>query len=374
MNPKKRITTAIRHGIPDRVPVTLGLSESVPVRYFTDDYIEFFWKSDFPLWRARVETEYDRFGADGYLHLALGAAPEDPVIEKKNVRETPEEVFYTDTLRTGFGDLERDMFIGRESPTSALTNFVKNPEEDIPKIYETLKHPDTKDFSAIIAAYDEIGDRAHVGYWLSTPIDWWGGLRGTQEMIMDLYDHEDLLENLFQAYTEYGVALIERVFSNVVLDSICLGGSTTSMSVINPDLHRKHSLDFGKAICAKAREFDVPVHYHMCGKSRAALDITAEMGVDGFDALESPPTGTVDLAEVKATFGKKFSLRGNVNSITVMKDGSPKNVEEDVLRCMNAAKEGGGYILGVGDQTPYETPEENMAAFVEAGLKYGRYE
>ncbi|NOY75937.1 MAG: hypothetical protein GXP32_09150 [Kiritimatiellaeota bacterium] len=56
MKSKERITTAIRHGVPDRVPVTLGLSESVPVRYFTDDHIEFFWKSDFPLWRARVEA------------------------------------------------------------------------------------------------------------------------------------------------------------------------------------------------------------------------------------------------------------------------------------------------------------------------------
>lgn len=34
---------------------------------------------------------------------------------------------------------------------------------------------------------------------------------------------------------------------------------------------------------------------------------------------------------------------------------------------------GGGYILGVGDQTPYSTPEENLHAFVEAGRKYGKY-
>lgn len=40
---------------------------------------------------------------------------------------------------------------------------------------------------------------------------------------------------------------------------------------------------------------------------------------------------------------------------------------------MDAAKADGGYILSVGDQTLRYTPEENIHAFVEAGLKYGKY-
>ena len=84
-------------------------------------------------------------------------------------------------------------------------------------------------------------------------------------------------------------------------------------------------------------------------------------------------SGTVDLAEVKSTFGAKYSLRGNVNSITVMQNGTPEDVEKDIIRCMDAAKAGGGFILGVGDQAPYATPEENLYAFVESGRKYGKY-
>jgi len=38
----------------------------VPVRYATDDYVEFFWRRKLPLWRARVGTEHDRFGAGAY--------------------------------------------------------------------------------------------------------------------------------------------------------------------------------------------------------------------------------------------------------------------------------------------------------------------
>ncbi len=373
MNSKERITAAMEGGVPDQVPVTLGLSEMMPVKYFTDDYIQFFWKDRIPLWRARVETEVDRFGGDGFLHLETNPSPEAPPVEVHNVRETPQRVTYTQTIHTAKGDLSADCLIDRRSPLSIISPYVKSPESDCQKVLELLRHPDTHDLAEIRSAYDEIGDRAHVGFWIACPIDWWSSLRTTQTMIMDLFDYSDLLAGVFKAYTEYAVALVDYVLAGTPLDSVGIGGSTTSISVISPDWHRKYTLDFGKAVCRVARRHKRAVQYHMCGRSRQALPITLEMGVDGFDALESPPTGDVDLAEVKETFGRKVSLRGNVNSISVMLHGKPRDVEQDVLRCMEAAKESGGYILGVGDQTPYDTPEENLYAFVEAGRKYGRY-
>ncbi|MBI4025258.1 MAG: hypothetical protein HY360_09785 [Verrucomicrobia bacterium] len=74
MTPKERITVALRGGRPDRVPVTLGLSEMVPVRYCTDDYVRFHWVEKIPLWKARVEIEHDRFGADGKCRSGRGEA------------------------------------------------------------------------------------------------------------------------------------------------------------------------------------------------------------------------------------------------------------------------------------------------------------
>ena len=58
---------------------------------------------------------------------------------------------------------------------------------------------------------------------------------------------------------------------------------------------------------------------------------------------------------------------------------SPISLREELcmtlpgLYAAESAKAGGGYILGVGDQTPYHTPEDNLYAFVEYGKKYGRY-
>ena len=373
MTSKERITTAMKCGVPDRVPVTMGLSEMVPVKYFGDDYLEFFIKNPVPLWKARVETEHDRFHSDSFLHLAPGPSPRDPEMTRTITRETADEINYSLTYNTAAGPLTAEYLISKNNSPAALAPFVRDTETDIPKALELLKHPDSKDLAEIKTAYAAIGGRAHAGLWLPMPVDWWSSLRGTQDAVMDLMLQPELMADLFKAYTEYAVCLVGHVLAGATLDSVGLGGSTTSMSVISPDLHRQFSLDFGKAVCAKAHEFKLPVQYHMCGKSRQALPITAEMGVDGFDALECPPTGNVDLAEVKKAFGGKISLRGNVNSITVMLNGTPKDVEDAVKACMDAAKAGGGYILGVGDQTPKDTPEENLHAFVEAGLKYGKY-
>jgi len=363
----------MRGGMPDRVPVTLGLSEMVPVRYSTDDYVKFFWTDKIPLWKARVATEVDRFGADGFIHLGVKPSPLDPPVEIRDVQELPGAVHYTSVIHTPHGDLSSRYTITQTAPPGRTVSPVQSPDADYQKVMDLLKHPETKDLSDVLPAYQEIGDRAHVGFWLNTPIEWWDGLRGTQNMVMDLCDHPQLMKKIFSAYREYAQALLAYVLSHTPLDSVGLGGSSTSMSVISPDLHREFSLDFGRAICAVARQYDRPVQYHMCGKSRAALAITADMGVSGFDALEAPPTGDVDLTEVKQAFGGTYSLRGNVNSITIMLNGKPRDVERDIVRCMNSAKKGGGYILGVGDQTPYHTPDENMDAFVEYGKKYGTY-
>jgi uroporphyrinogen decarboxylase len=41
--------------------------------------------------------------------------------------------------------------------------------------------------------------------------------------------------------------------------------------------------------------------------------------------------------------------------------------------CIEAAKDGGGYVLSTGDQVGRDTPDENIFAIVKATRKYGKY-
>ena len=375
MNARQRIITALRNGQPDAVPVTLGLSEMVPVRKSGLTYIEFFWREKRDLVCARCDTER-AFGADVFLHSAADPSPDDPPITTETVKDTDDEVVYREVIHTDRGDLSNLLRITRTESIAMFEGFVKDPVADRDKVLALLAHPEGKDFAPYVAAHEYVDDAGHCGYWLSTPVDWWSHLRGGPERIIyDFVDHPELIRDLFRAYTEYAVALMSDFLGKhrAIADSIGLDGSTTSMSVLSPAHLEEHTVPFVRAIKAVTAKHDVPIQYHMCGRSRQGIPILVEAGVDGMDALECPPTGNVDLAEVKRSFGDRISLRGNVNSIEVMLHGTPEDVERDVVRCMDSAKAGGGYLLGVGDQTPYDAPDENIFALVETGRKYGAY-
>ncbi len=80
-----------------------------------------------------------------------------------------------------------------------------------------------------------------------------------------------------------------------------------------------------------------------------------------------------DLAHVKRAYGRRIALKGNVDPLGVLLRGRPHDVAKHVKRCIDAAAEGGSYILGTADSTVIGTPPENIHAFVEAGMEYGRY-
>lgn len=376
MTPKERIITALRNEQPDdMVPITLGLSEMVPVRKSGLSYIDYFWREQRNLVYDRCDVE-KVYGADVFVHSAESRSPHDPEVTRTALSTSPEEVVFEERIHTGKGDLVGVKRITVTESIAILKGCVDDPEADVTKVRELLRHPDSKDFTQYLDDWQYVGDAGHCGFWLSTPVDWWSQLRGTPEkMIFDLLDHEELMADLFAEYTEYAVALLTNFLGQCryAADSIGIGGSTTSMSVISPEILERWIAGFVTAIKKVTARFEVPIQYHMCGKSRQGIPILVEAGVDGMDALECPPTGNIDLREVKERFGEKISLRGNVNSITVMFNGTPADVERDVVRCLDAAKSGGGFILGIGDQTPYWTPDENIFAYVEAGRRYGKY-
>ncbi|HEY3417943.1 MAG TPA: hypothetical protein VGM23_13755, partial [Armatimonadota bacterium] len=228
MTPKARIIAALRNEQPDIVPVTLGLSEMVPVRKSGLSYIDYFWREQRNLTHDRCDTE-QAFGGDVFLHSAEGASPHDPEVTITALSESPEEVVFEERIHTRKGDLVGVKRVTLTESIAMLKGCVDDPEADHEKVRETLRHPDSKDFSGYLDAWNYVGDAGHCGLWLSTPIDWWALLRGTPEkMIYDLLDHEELMTDLFNAYTDYAVALLTDFLSRhrTVADSIALGGST----------------------------------------------------------------------------------------------------------------------------------------------------
>jgi uroporphyrinogen decarboxylase len=114
-------------------------------------------------------------------------------------------------------------------------------------------------------------------------------------------------------------------------------------------------------------------HYHLHGKGRALLDDIVNAGVNMICPLEQYPMGDFNLKEVKARFGDRLALKGNINPFFPLRGGNPENVEKAVIECIDSAAEGGGFTLSSADGVLGDTPFENIFAMVEAGKRYGRY-
>ena len=97
-----------------------------------------------------------------------------------------------------------------------------------------------------------------------------------------------------------------------------------------------------------------------------------ETDLSSIEPLEPPPGGDCNLAEIKRLYGKRIALKGNIQTTKLLMAAS-KEVERMARWCIDAAGEGGGYVLSTGDQVGRDTPEENLCKLVEVARKYGKY-
>ncbi len=117
------------------------------------------------------------------------------------------------------------------------------------------------------------------------------------------------------------------------------------------------------------------VHCH--GKMRPVLEMFVEMGVDALNPIEPPPMGDVTLAQARRRVGNRLALEGNIEQGEFY-TATPDRMDRLVRTAIREGGPGGGFVL-CPTSSPWQSATvdqktiDNYAAFVEAGLKYGRY-
>lgn len=143
-----------------------------------------------------------------------------------------------------------------------------------------------------------------------------------------------------------------------------------------PEVFRELVSVYDKPIIDLIHEYGGYVRLHSHGRVNRLLDLFIEMGADAVDPLEPPPQGDVDLADVKKRYGNQLVLFGNIE-LSHLEYWSEAQIEEYVKWSMEAAAEGGGYVI-MPSASPINAPlwektEQNYYCFIDAALKYGRY-
>lgn len=143
-----------------------------------------------------------------------------------------------------------------------------------------------------------------------------------------------------------------------------------------PMFFKRFVLPYVKEMTDMIHSYGGLVRLHCHGKIDKVLDDIIATGADATDPCEAPPDGDITLDELKKRTQGKIALFGNLQ-LKMLEQASAREVRETVIQNMEAAKEGGGYVI-MPTAAPINVPlspktEENYHVFIDTALEYGKY-
>jgi uroporphyrinogen decarboxylase len=119
------------------------------------------------------------------------------------------------------------------------------------------------------------------------------------------------------------------------------------------------------------KELGLQVIKHTDGKLWPILDMIVDSGIDCLDPID--PQAGMDLAEVKAQYGHRIALKGNVDCAQLLTFGAPDQVIAATREALRKGAPGGGFILSSSNSIHSAVRPDNYQAMLRAWQEYGQY-
>lgn len=195
---------------------------------------------------------------------------------------------------------------------------------------------------------------------------------GMENLLLDYYDNPRLAHELAEMVIDYKIRLMRRAIREGA-DAVVSGDDYANQhgTVMSPQHFRQFVLPYLKRSIDAAHDEGVPFIKHTDGNIWAILDDLVQAGIDALDPIE--PAAGMDIGEVKAKYGDRITVIGNVDCSFVLTRGTVEEVEEAVKETIAKASPGGGHILASSNSIHPAIKPENYKAMVEAARKFGRY-
>jgi hypothetical protein len=236
--------------------------------------------------------------------------------------------------------------------------------------------PDNRyDMQVLSEAHKAVGDAYLLELYLGLPFfDFIANVLGFEETVLFFMSAEDdLLDRYRRRYTEYQLALINRICTETPYESFNIGCSYSCLSLLGPDLWRRHDKPYLTELAGALHRRGKLLHIHFHGKSLAVAGDFAEIGIDCVCPFERGPGGDVnngaDMAQVRKALDNRVTFNGNVHTVETLIFGTPERAQREVAEIRDAFAGSPRLIIGTGDQVGADTCEETLKAMIEAAKK-----
>lgn len=375
MTPKQRMLAAYRGELADVIPVAPEFWYYIPAKVLGVDMVTF--EREVPLWQGLQET-FRHYGTEGWGCVSPSIPTPDVTVEHEWVDLGEGQYELRQVHHTPAGSLTSRQRYDRQEPSWSVERPIKVFERDWP----AYRHccfglPEEADWSSIQRALDAVGEdyllEVTVGAqffdFIATPRE--GGL---PQALYDLLEHESFFAALHEEYIEYVRRVTRAACEHTTADAVFIGCCWSCLSLLNPEIWRRWDEPVIEAVAAEAHAHGRVVHLHLHGRCREILKDLSECGVDCVCPFERPPGGDIeDIAQVRDVLGDRVTFNGNVSTVETLIRGGPEDVWREVEEIIESWRpDRRRLIVGTGDQVGRETPEDNLAAMIEAGRKLGR--
>jgi uroporphyrinogen decarboxylase len=195
---------------------------------------------------------------------------------------------------------------------------------------------------------------------------------GLSDFLVKVYRDRAFTSRLLDLVTRFNCAQARRL-AELGVDAIIIGEDMagTSGPLINPRELRSVMFPFLVRQINEVRRTGTKVMIHSDGNIMPIFEDIVAMGIDGYQAIE--PDAGMDIAVLKAKYGEKLCLIGNVDCGNTLTLGSPPQVIAESRHVIDCAAEGGGFILGSSNSIHDGIKLENFLAMTNTAVKYGKY-
>lgn len=360
MSPRELVCATMRREVTERIPVVPNLTRDMATRvYATDcggDWLD----------ALRQSLEDPAFGYELLIRLVretgcdgLRLFPDPAPIKLERLGD--DLIGYDPKTgdRLGKIDTHGGGYLVPDKPPPPVETLQDVQE----RLKEMLAEYSDENLAVIRQAREKVPD-----LWVSSAafgvcMNTYTKLRGRQQAMLDLYDRPDFVKAALDRQVEAAIEAAERLFTTGI-DAIRTGGAASSNDLISPKHFEQFILPAEQKFISHFRGRRLT---YICipGKSNLILEMLADSGADMIEPLD--PLGGVSVADAKRRVGHRAALMGGVNTLTLA-HGTPQEVlAESVQKC----QEGGpyGYVLGVGDMVPPDTPLANLQAMVDVAIQ-----
>jgi len=189
-------------------------------------------------------------------------------------------------------------------------------------------------------------------------------MRGFEQFMGDLAMRPQfaiaLMEKLVEIYEEFYKYYLEAIGKYIDIVAVADDLGTQTGPMLSPRMYREMIKPLHKRLYSYIKNrTNAKLLMHSDGAIEPLIGDLIDVGVDILDPIQTSAQDMVPSA-LKKKYGSKIVFYGAIDVQTVLSQGTPEDVENEVYRMIDALGQGGGYVLGATHNIQPDCPPANV--------------